>query len=407
MSIGIESVGDMLYTQVKPILARVQDPEQLRRIEENSPQLQGEDVELWKKLIARDVPTWEKKDYYPSDPSKWYKVYKRYVREQKEEIERDKEQLRATMMGIKANREQHTSQLVDLKKVVVPRDPRMRVGDGARKRPGFQKDMSTLNFNAGSKTKMVDGKSVLNRARKEAKEIHAMGRLNKLTHTLTGNSSQVRKAPEGMRREYEIATQPSLARVLMTKRKSVPEGSSRTHLSLGADLDEREARLRKAMQPKSGKQSSDDESRGTKRNIVDFSDDDGSHDDIFDEPPLKRVRAIPSLPPLPGSVAQPPTSAKPSDMISKMLAMKKSNPPTVKSRLPPSIDSLPSTSTVSQPKIFKSSPVSSPPPIRKQMSSPPPTAATPRRPPPPPGMVRRKKEVDIFNRKAMRRPTPR
>lgn len=327
------------------------------------------------------------------------------MREQKEEIERDKETLRATMMGIKANREQHTSQLVNLKSVVVPRDPRMRIGDGAKRRTGgSQKDMSTLNFGAGSRMKMVDGKSVLNRARREAKEIHAMGRLNRLTHTLAGNVNQVKKAPEGMRREYEIASQPTLSRVLMTKRKNVSGGTSRTHPALGTDLDEREARLKKIMQKPSSKQSSDDESRGVKRTLLEFSDDEGSQDNLFDEPPAKKVKA--ATPPPPIVTTRPAASAKPSDMVSKMLAMKKDNPTPVKTRPIASVEKRPTTSVTTKVSDIRSFPASSPPStIQKSTISSPVAAVTKRAPPP--GLVRKKKEVDIFNRKAMRRPTPR
>lgn len=400
----------MLYSQVKPILARVQDAEQLRRIEENSPQIQGEDAELWKKLIARDVPTWEKKGYVPKNAHNWYKVYKRYVREQKEEIIRDQEKLRETMMGIQSKREQHTSQLVNLKSVVVPRDPRMRIGDGARRRTGGnQKDMSTLNFSAGSKTKMKDGKSVLNRARKEAKEIHAMGRLNKLTHTLAGSASQVKKAPEGMRREYEIAAQPAVSKVLMSKRKNMLGGASRVHPSLGADLDEREARLRKAMQPSGAKKVSDEESRGTKRTVVDFSDDeDEAHDDLFDEPPPKKAKAAPSSSSIAtSSNSNSPARSKPSDMISKMLAMKKTNSPQSQSRPRPPVEARLTTNASKSQVPAVSSPVPSPAPHQIQSDSS--SASATKRPPPPPSMVipRKKKEVDVFNRKAMRRPPQR
>lgn len=374
----------MLYSQVKPLLARIQSPEQLRQIELNSPQIQGDNAELWHKLIARDVPTWHKKNYKPKNPNSWYKIYKRYVQEQKEEIERDQQKLRETMQGLKSK--QTTSQLVNLKSVPVPRDPRMRITSGVPRKKTDTR-LSTLNFTAGSKTKMVDAKSVLNRARREAKEIHAMGRLNKLTHHLTGKSGQVVKAPEGMRREYEIKAQPELIKVLSSKRKIAVNSIFRD--TTNDDLSEREARLRRAMQPIGSKRDADGAVKNPNSNFLHLSEDEESLDDLFDEPPLKRVRP---------STAADATSAKAkpvSETKAQMLAVKKAATPfenSTAAREPtnvkkPQSPAVPRAVTSFNPPVRQSSPV----------------ASSIRRPPPGNMFPKKKKAVDIFNRRPAKR----
>lgn len=180
--LALVDVGDFEYWKLRSILQRVDSAEQLHQIEVNSPQIQGEDAELWKALIARDIPNWREKNYVPKNPRKWYEVYCKYKKEHRKEIERDEEILRNTMLGIKKEKETHVSKVVDLRTLPkVPRDPRMLANNGGvplGKSRGFGKETpSTLTWNAGSKTKMTDGKSVLTRARREAKEISQRSKL--------------------------------------------------------------------------------------------------------------------------------------------------------------------------------------------------------------------------------------
>ena len=86
-SADLTDVGDFEFWKIRDVLARVTSPEQLHEIEIASPQIQGEDEELWRALIARDIPDWRKKNYVPKDPRKWFQVYKKYKKEQQREIE--------------------------------------------------------------------------------------------------------------------------------------------------------------------------------------------------------------------------------------------------------------------------------------------------------------------------------
>lgn len=278
------------------------------------------------------------------------------------------------MMGLQKMRQSHVSKVVDLRTLPkVPKDPYMLANNGGvplKKNPwGKKEPSSVLNFNSGSRTKLTDAKSVLTRARREAKEIKSMSRLSKPTHQLSGKIGQVKRAPAGMSKEYQIAAQPALK--ILSHRHVQPNNGSGTR---GPTLEEREARLKAAMSAGTKRYASGD----VKETLVGSSDDESNEeevDDLFDEPEGKSN-------PLPR--------------------------PTTNARLPP--------------RAIHSGPVSSSPPRPKQVSSSPATSAFNSKPrpaassPPPsttstssktmgsssgplkPMMARKRREVDIFNR---------
>ncbi|CAL3973285.1 unnamed protein product [Diplocarpon coronariae] len=356
-------VGSFEYWQIRSVLQRVESPEQLHQIELNSPQLLGEDAELWQAFIARHIPNWQTKNYRPKNPKKWYEVYCKYKKEQKAEIARDEEILRTSMMGLQKARETNVSKIVDLKMLPkMPRDPRMMANYGGVPLKGkalFRKEgPSSLNWTSGSKTKMTDGKSVLTRARREAKEISQMGKLAKPTHKLA--LGHVQKAPAGMVKEYKTAAQPSIK--ILSKRHN--PSSTVSGGVTGPSLEERERKLKVVM---SG-------GADTNHTMVGFSDDEGSDDngDLFDEPEPSKVYS---------------TSSRPS---SSRLYQSTSSAAAASSSVNPRTSDL-SASTKGRP-----GPASSPPP-RARASTPPRGGMKPMMP------VRRKAEVDVFNRGAKKR----
>ena len=58
------------------MLLRVENPDQLRQIEMASPQIAGEDGEIWMEYIKRDIAKWQDKAHEPKNPKNWYKVYR-------------------------------------------------------------------------------------------------------------------------------------------------------------------------------------------------------------------------------------------------------------------------------------------------------------------------------------------
>jgi elongin-A len=299
--LDLTDVGDFEYWKISEVLARVSDPEQLHQIEEASPQIKGEDAELWRLLIARDVPDWRRKNYAPKNPTKWYQVYKKYMREQKQEIEADKQKLKEAMLGLKKEKENNVSKVVDARHLPkLPRDPRMKANAGVllggRKKGFASTGSSVLAFTGGSKTKMTTGASVLMRARREAKEVSARNRLITPTHNLHGPTSQVRKAPQAMVDEYRRAAEPALK--IYTPRKRPADfasgGVSNQHGTISkSSLEERERRLRALKMGSSEKADS-----GPKPTLVGDSDSDNDDDIFGEEPPMpvKRPQARPNFP---------------------------------------------------------------------------------------------------------------
>jgi elongin-A len=275
-------------------------------------------------------------------------------------------------MGLQKERQSHVSKVVDHRTLPkLPKDPYMMPNNGGvpltKKNPWGKKEPSgVLNFNSGSRTKLTSAQSVLTRARREAKEIGQMSRLSKPTHQLSGRVGQVRKAPAGMSKEYQIAAQPALK--ILSHRHVQPSNGSGIR---GPTLQEREARLKAAMSAGTKGYASGD----VKETLVGSSDDDEG-DDLFDELEEK-PRPLPR--PMSNARLQPRTSH--SGPVS-------SSPPR-----PKQMPSSPAASSLnSRPRPVASSPVlnaSSAAPSRATGSSSGPLK---------PMMARKRKEVDVFNR---------
>lgn len=336
----LQDFGDFEYFQVQRILARVSDPDQLHIIEENCPQFKGEDAELWKAFITRDIPDWKSKNYVPKNPKDWYMVYRKYRREQKREIEEDKRRLKEAMMGLAKDKQNHVSRKVDPRTLPnLPRDPKMRPNNGGvpiggRKRGFVKGPSSALSWAGGSKTKTNTASGVLSRARREAKEMTARNKLVQPTHQL--GKQQVLKAPKGMVNEYRKAAEPPL-RIHTPKRKLGTTSYDHNRVS-GPSLEERERRLRALTQPKR-------DEPGTGHVTIVDSDSEGEDDgaeDLFDEsyledtsPPPKRAsyqvqetrhRPSPATARLPhsSSIEKLPAPPKPSDVISSLISNSRS-----------------------------------------------------------------------------------
>lgn len=407
--LGITDVGRFEYWQISHILARVNSPAQLHEIEENSPQIKGEDAELWHAFIAKHVPDWRRKSYQPKNPAKWYEVYEKYKREQARELEHDTAVLKEKMMGLQKARETNVSKLMDRKELPkMPRDPRMLANNGGvpiGKSRGFRKDApSSLTWNTGSKTKLTNGKSVLTRARREAAEIGMRSRLTKPTSMLSGKPSQVQQAPAGMLRERAIASQPDVKVLASRKTELSYEGGVR-----GPDLEERENRLRKLTMG----------GPGAKSTLVGSSDEEDDDLGVYDMPSKYR----PQVSSTSRSIRAPsrPWKRQCEEDNEDDLFGEEARP--AKSRLTSSSRPSPASSSHSRPTPFSSSKQSqsstSSSSAQKpsdlissilgntrsrahgssELSPPPPSASPPREKP---MMVRKKAPVDCFNRGAKR-----
>ncbi|RDL29941.1 uncharacterized protein BP5553_10568 [Venustampulla echinocandica] len=375
---SLTDVGDLEYWKIRSILQRVQSAEQLHQLEINSPQLKGEDAELWRAFIARDIPKWRDKNYTPKNPLKWYEVYCKYKKEQRIELARDQEKLEKAMMEVRREKETHVTKVVDLRMVPkVPKDPRMMANNGGvplGRSKGFAKPAATsLTWGGGSKTKVSNPQNVLTKARREAKELSQRSKLSTPTHQLMGSRNQVRKAPAGMVNEYRKAAEPPVR--ILSRRKNIV--GTFDDAQSGPSLEERENRLRALTMGSAG--SKRDASGAVKGDHVqkitmvgssDEDTDDEDKDDLFGEKPQPRQSpAAARRPARPAIVASSPSQ------LGQPRVSQSAPPPTV----------TPSTSMANK---SRPSTLASSPPVRSGTGS----------PAPKPMMPRRKAPVDIFNR---------
>lgn len=202
---ALESIGDYLpYELMRHILLKIDNAYQLRQIEINSPQIQGETGELWIRLIERDFPLEYKANAYkPASPDKWDRVWEKYKKEHATALEESERKLMNALAGLKENKEKNTSKIVERK--FLP-----RAGQVGPKRVWGPRDhtSSTLTFNSGSRTKTHTGASVMRKVRREVKEIaNIHGSLSKVIRGPTRHV-QLRKAPAAMVNDYQRAAQP-------------------------------------------------------------------------------------------------------------------------------------------------------------------------------------------------------
>lgn len=205
----VSSIGDELphdNRHVQKILSRITSANQLRQMELNSPQLQGHTEKYWRELIRRDFLGARKKNYIPSDPTGWWKVYKRYKKEDDAASAAANAALKSAFNDIAAEKEKNVSLLISRSQL--PRAPRTGRAYGTRQRGKAKEDTSSLRFNAGSRTKLNSGKNVLKRARREARDVAAQhGALGNMSRVGAG-ASRLKAAPASLLEYNRVASQP-------------------------------------------------------------------------------------------------------------------------------------------------------------------------------------------------------
>ncbi|KAI1082983.1 RNA polymerase II transcription factor SIII subunit A-domain-containing protein [Whalleya microplaca] len=308
----ITDVGGIPYPVLRPILMKVETAAQLRTIEVNSPHLESDTAECWKRLIKRDFPVLsERFKFEPRNPTSWHKVYEKYQRLEADQKREAEEKLKNAFSSINKKKEENVSHVVNYDRRLLPRAPREGRGLGRRGPVGRREEgVGGLRFTGGTRTKTNTAQSIMKKARREALEIGRRNRLATPTGKLPVAQGQIAHAPLGMMEEHRIKAQP------LTKRIHAPQPLRRTERE--SELEEREARLRsmKSAAPAKGATIISDDELDDEDDGAEYSDyeqgpgglDEGNLEDLFDddEPPRtpgKTTKAAPA--PIPSRSAAP------------------------------------------------------------------------------------------------------
>ncbi|KAG8164961.1 hypothetical protein KVR01_005236 [Diaporthe batatas] len=234
----VDYVSTLPYWRVKdPILKHIKNASQLAVIEENSPQIVGEDSELWEAMCKRDFMVPMKRDpREPEDPRAWRQVYEYYAEEERKKEAVALEQLGASFAGLNKMKMANKTAIGDPRKL--PKAPTGGLAFGRSRGKGAGPG-ATLTFGGGGRTS-----NAVKKAKREALEVAARKRLSVPKNVRqTGNLAKVTQAPESMRAEARIRAQP----------KFVPPGSSNATKRQREEDDDRsemESRLLAAKRPK-------------------------------------------------------------------------------------------------------------------------------------------------------------
>ncbi|KAI3400265.1 hypothetical protein diail_3646 [Diaporthe ilicicola] len=252
-------VSTLPYWKVRDILKQVKTASQLAVIEEYSPQIVGEDAELWEAFCQKDfrVPM-KRKDYQPENPRSWRQVYERYAEEEREAEALALAQLGATYAGLNKMKMANKTSIGDPRHL--PKAPTTG-GFGRSRGKGPGPGSATLSFGGGARTT-----NAVQKAKKEALEVAARKKLSvPRAMRPTANLAKVTAAPESMKTEFRIKAQP----------KFIPPGApavAKRPREMDDERGQMEARLLAAKRPKVlPKVMSDDELRSSSSRLAEGS----------------------------------------------------------------------------------------------------------------------------------------
>lgn len=215
---SLEDVGDTPYPLIRPILLKIENSDQLRRIELASPQILGQDGEIWLNLIKSDIPGWEKRPHEAKDPTKWWKVYRKLQEDVAEERRQSEKKLQEALNKAQSAKEENRSTFIQ--KALDPgktgRTTNLVRWNGDRSSLAIQdgrvvgtkaEPWGFARSGAASKPRM----SALEKMRKQGKEGAAVSsRMTTPTHLLGNRTSRVTQVPKGMMTPPQQQPKPAL-----------------------------------------------------------------------------------------------------------------------------------------------------------------------------------------------------
>ncbi|UKZ55280.1 hypothetical protein TrVGV298_009100 [Trichoderma virens] len=208
----IDNIGFLSYETVRDILVKIDNAAQLRQIELNSPQIEGQTAEIWLKLIERDFPPGIQNQGISAKGSQ----------------EMSENKLKSALAGLRQDKEKNTSKIVSGK--ALPSSAKFAIRRYTGPREGSS---NALTFGGGSRTKTANGASVMRKVRREVKEIANIH--GSLSRPIKAPSKRpVMKAPVAMVNDHKRAAQPAY-------RPATKEPAKMSHLEAALEEFERRA----------------------------------------------------------------------------------------------------------------------------------------------------------------------
>jgi elongin-A len=210
----LNDVGDIPFSFLEPIIRHIQNPDQLQELEENCPQILGETGEIWRRMIKRDIPDWEKKPHQPRDPRNWSKVYRKLKKETEMEKKEQEYKLKETMRAIQKDRAVNKTIIVD-----------RAVGFGARSSNVF--GLGGRSGWGGSGAPAKTGKVAMDALRRNMFDYkrERPRAANMPTHLLAQRKTQLRTAPASMVRLAENEAQAAPRHMVISRQASASVAS--------------------------------------------------------------------------------------------------------------------------------------------------------------------------------------
>lgn len=204
---GLQDVGEISYDLVRPILKKIDNPQQLKEIGTASPHIADHDAELWKAFIARDIPNWQDKIMEPKNPRSWWKIYRKLLKEEQRAKEAQEEQLRAAMTGIVKRREENQTQYVQ--KVIAEPARQTAFVDG-NPNPNVRCWGESVIVKKPSLKNAKTGVQIISAIRRQGAS--AARQRGLIKPILPSARSQITRAPESMLRDYAKGSPAAVAR---------------------------------------------------------------------------------------------------------------------------------------------------------------------------------------------------
>jgi elongin-A len=111
---GITDIGDMPYELVKPILKKIDNPRQMKEIEDASPHLRELNAEVWKDFIRKHIPKGNTilNEVDIKNPAKWRTYYFKLLKEKEQREKEDELKLEAAMKGLTKEKEESKANFI-------------------------------------------------------------------------------------------------------------------------------------------------------------------------------------------------------------------------------------------------------------------------------------------------------